>query len=94
MDLSESRAPASWSGPLPPAEPPVMLSSLAVPFLLGAAVFSPPTLPAQGEQESLLDLGEPAMVRIAAESASGTSCVLVDQRRGPFAKSSERDFAQ
>jgi hypothetical protein len=63
-----------------------MLLSVAVALLTGAAAFSPPTVPAQGEQESLLDLTEPAMVRINAEGTAGTSCVLVDQRRGPFAR--------
>lgn len=64
-----------------------MFPSVAVALLTGAAAFSPPTVPAQGEQESLLELTEPAMVRIDAEGSVGTSCVLVDQRRGPFARS-------
>ncbi len=64
-----------------------MLLPVAVALLTGAAAFSPPTVPAQGEQESLLELTEAAMVRIDAEGSAGTSCVLVDQRRGPFARS-------
>jgi hypothetical protein len=63
-----------------------MLSSLFATLLFGAAAFSPPQVPAQGEQEALLELGEPAFVRLTAESASGTACTLVDQRRGPFAR--------
>ena len=43
-------------------------------------------LPAQGAQESILTLDQPAMVRLGARSSGGTRCEVVDHIRGPFAQ--------
>ncbi|MCA2981415.1 MAG: hypothetical protein INH37_24340, partial [Myxococcaceae bacterium] len=47
---------------------------------------SQPTLPASGRHETLLTLDAPAAVHLAARSASGTSCEVIDRVRGPFAR--------
>ncbi|MHB8872288.1 MAG: hypothetical protein ACYC8T_01245 [Myxococcaceae bacterium] len=56
-------------------------------LLLHAVTVTPATLPARGRQEAIVKLDGAAMVRVSARSASGTSCVVVDHVRGPFANS-------
>ena len=58
-------------------------------FLLTAVNVSPAQLPANGKQEAIVTLDAPAMVRVSARSASGTSCTVVDKVRGPFITSGE-----
>ena len=42
---------------------------------------------AVGEQQSILRVAEPGMVRLVVDSEVGTACTLVDHLRGPFASS-------
>jgi hypothetical protein len=66
------------------------LALTAVPLLLLHAVtVTPAAVPAQGRQEAIVKLDQAAMVHLSARSASGTSCVVVDHVRGPFANSGE-----
>src|SRR5689334_16230429 len=63
--------------------------ALSVPLLLSAVTLSPLTVPATGRASALLTLEKPAMVRLTAQSASGTACEVVDRVRGPFAQDGE-----
>jgi hypothetical protein len=64
------------------------LSPLSVSLLLLHAVsLSPASVPARGNQETLVSLDQASRVVITARTPSGTSCELVDHVRGPFARS-------
>ena len=60
-----------------------------LPLLLSAVNVAPAQVPAIGKQEAVVTLDAPAMVRMAARSASGTSCTVVDRVRGPFTTSGQ-----
>jgi hypothetical protein len=60
------------------------LSALSV-LLVHAASITPATVPATGRQEALLTLDAPSAIHLSARSGSGTSCVVLDRVRGPFA---------
>ena len=55
-------------------------------MLLSGLTLSTPTVPATGHATALVTLDKPAMVRLSAQSPSGTSCEVVDRVRGPFAQ--------
>ncbi|MDX2011154.1 MAG: hypothetical protein SFW67_13225 [Myxococcaceae bacterium] len=64
-----------------------MSPSLLLPWLVtSAASLSQTTVPATGRHETILTLDAPAAVRLTARSGSGTSCVVIDRVRGPFAR--------
>ncbi|PTL76044.1 hypothetical protein [Vitiosangium sp. GDMCC 1.1324] len=64
------------------------LSPLSVSLLLLHAVsLSPASVPARGNQETLVTLDRASRVVISARTPAGTSCEIVDQVRGPFAQS-------
>src|SRR4051812_42767650 len=60
-----------------------------LPLLLSAVNVAPASVPATGKQEAVVSLDAPAMVRMAARSASGTACTVVDKVRGPFTSSGQ-----
>ena len=64
------------------------LSPLSVSLLLLHAIrLSPESVPARGNQETLVTLDKASRVVITARSPSGTGCEMVDHVRGPFARS-------
>lgn len=66
----------------------MLLSPLSVSLLvLHAVSLSPASVPARGNQETLVTLDRASRVVISARTPSGTSCEIVDQVRGPFAQS-------
>ncbi|HYO51505.1 hypothetical protein [Archangium sp.] len=63
-------------------------SPLSVSLLvLHAVSLSPASVPAKGNQETLVTLDRASRVVITARTPSGTSCEIVDQVRGPFSSS-------
>ncbi len=54
--------------------------------VFSAATLSSASLPGAGRQEALLTLDAPGAVHLSARSPAGTSCELIDQVRGPFAR--------
>ncbi|OJT19980.1 hypothetical protein BO221_32785 [Archangium sp. Cb G35] len=66
----------------------MLLSPLSLTLLLLNAVsLSPASVPAKGNQESLVTLDRASRVFITARTPSGTACEIVDHVRGPFAQS-------
>ncbi|MCY1075969.1 hypothetical protein [Archangium lansingense] len=65
----------------------MLLSPLSLSLLLHAVSLSPASVPAKGNQETLVTLDRASRVSITARTPAGTSCEIVDQVRGPFAQS-------
>jgi hypothetical protein len=66
----------------------MLLSPLSLTLLLLNAVsLSPASVPAKGNQETLITLDRASRVAITARTPSGTACEIVDHVRGPFAQS-------
>ncbi|WNG35002.1 hypothetical protein F0U61_16110 [Archangium violaceum] len=66
----------------------MFLTPLSVSLLvLHAVSISPASVPARGNQETLVTLDRASRVVITARTPAGTSCEIVDQVRGPFASS-------
>src|SRR3712207_5826404 len=80
-------APGRTPRAAPPPEGLMLLSPLSLSLLLHAVSLSPASVPAKGNQETLVTLDRASRVAITARTPSGTACEIVDQVRSPFAQS-------
>ena len=65
----------------------MFLSPLSLSLLVHAISLSPASVPARGNQETIVTLDRAQRVVLSASTPSGTACEIVDHVRGPFDRS-------